>query len=214
VVLRLWSEIDRQLAIRQQLIQTVELKIHDARDLLLAQRSEHDYVIHAIQELGPELLTQHRDHLLFHTIEIATGILEDVLASDVRRHDDDGVLEVHRATLRIREPPVIQDLQQYVEHIGVRLFDLVEEHYRIRTPPNRFRELPAFLESNVAWRRADQSRDGVLLHVLRHVDARHRLFVVEQKLRKCARSLGLSHPRRSEKNERADWTIRVLQSCA
>src|SRR6185312_1807289 len=154
VVLRLGSEIDRQLAIGQQLIQTIELKIHDARDLLLAQRPEHDYVIHAIQKLGPELLPQHRDHLLLHTIEIAAGILQDVLASDVRRHDDHGVLEVHRATLRIREPPVIQDLQQYVEHIGMRFFDLVEEHDRIRTPPNRFGELSAFLESNVAGRRA------------------------------------------------------------
>ena len=35
--------------------------------------------------------------------------------------------------------------KQHVEHIRMRLFDLVEQHHGIRPPPNLLGELPAFL---------------------------------------------------------------------
>ena len=85
---------------------------------------------------------------------------------------------------------------------------------RVRPAAHRFGELPAFLVADVARRRADQPRDGVLLHVLRHVDAHHRVLVVEQKLGERARSLGLSNAGRTEEDERADRPIRILKSGA
>lgn len=47
--------------------------------------------------------------------------------TQVRRHDDDGVLEVHHAALRIGQAPLFQNLEQGVEQIGVSLLNLVEE---------------------------------------------------------------------------------------
>ena len=138
-------------------------------------------------------------------------MLEDERRADVRRHDDDGVPEVHRAPLRIGEAPVVENLQQDVEHVRMRLLDLVEQHHRVRAAAHRLGELAALLVADVARRRADQPRDGVLLHVLRHVDAHHRLLVVEQELGERARRLGLSHARGAEEDERADGPIRILQ---
>src|ERR1700755_1839307 len=45
----------------------------------------------------------------------------------VRGHDQHGVLEVHRAALRVGQAAVVENLQEYVENVGVRLLYLVEE---------------------------------------------------------------------------------------
>ena len=131
--------------------------------------------------------------------------------ADVRRHDDDGVLEVDFAALRVGQTPVFEHLQQQVEDVGMRFLDLVEQHDRVRTAAHGFGQLTAFFVADVSRRRADQTRDRVLLHVLRHVDADHRLFVVEQELGDAARDFGLADAGRSEEDERADRAIGVLQ---
>jgi len=33
-------------------------------------------------------------------------------------------------------PPIVEDLEQHVEHVGVRLLDLVEQHHRVGAPAN------------------------------------------------------------------------------
>ena len=133
---------------------------------------------------------------------------------DIRGHDDDGVAEVHRAPLAVGQPAVVEDLQEDVEDVGVGLFDLVEEDHRVGPPPHRFGELAALVVADVAGRRADQARDRVLLHVLRHVDADHRLLVVEQELGQRARDLGLSDAGRAEEEERTDGSVGVLEAGA
>src|SRR6185503_14584042 len=98
----------------------------------------------------------------------------------------------------------------------MRFLDLVEENHAVGSAAYRFGELAALVVSDVPWRRAHQSRHRVLLHVLGHVDAYHRRFVVEQGLRECASDLGLSDPRRTQEDERANRSIGILQagSCA
>ena len=41
-------------------------------------------------------------------------------------NDHDGVLEVHHPSVAVRDAPVVQDLEQDVEHVRVRLLDLVK----------------------------------------------------------------------------------------
>ena len=57
---------------------------------------------------------------------------------------------------------------------------------------DRLGQLSGLVVADVARRRADHPRHGVLLLVLRHVDADHRLLVVEQELGERARQLGLA----------------------
>ena len=94
----------------------------------------------------------------------------------------------------------------------VRLFDFVEEHHRIRPTAHRLAQLPAFFVADVARRRAHQSGHGVLLHVLGHIDAHHRLIVVEEELGQGPRQLGLADSSRPQKDERPDRTPRVAQA--
>ena len=91
--------------------------------------------------------------------------------------------------------PVVQHLQQDVEHVRVRLLDLVEQDHGVGLAAHLLGELPALLVAHVARRRADQPRDRELLHVLGHVDADQRVLVVEQELRQRPGQLGLAHAR-------------------
>ena len=75
----------------------------------------------------------------------------------------------------------------------MRLFDFIKKNYRIRPPANCLGKLSAFLVTDISRRSADHARDGVLLHVFGHVQPHHRTFIVKQKFRERARSLGLTN---------------------
>src|SRR2546427_5416524 len=51
-----------------------------------------------------------------------------------------------------------------------RSLDFIQQDDRVRRPADAFRQLPAFFVAHVPGRRADQLRDGMLLHELRHVE--------------------------------------------
>jgi len=96
----------------------------------------------------------------------------------------------------------------------VRLLDLVEQDHGVRPAAHGLGQAAALVVADVAGGRADQARDGVLLLVLAHVDAHHVLLVVEQELGDRARDLGLADARRTEHQERAQGTRRLLQAGA
>ena len=135
----------------------------------------------------------------------------DVPRPDVRGHDDDRVAEVHAAAEAVGQDPVVEHLEQDVEHVGVRLLDLVEEHDGVRLAADLLGQLAALLVADVAGRRADEARHGELLHVLRHVDADERVLAVEEVLRQPLRELGLADARGAEEDERADGPLRVFE---
>ena len=138
--------------------------------------------------------------------------LAQVGRAEVRRHDQHGVLEVDRATLGVGQAAVLEDLQQRVEHVGVRLLDLVEEHDGERLAPHGLGELAALFVPDVAGGRADQPADGVLLHVLGHVELDERVLVVEEELGQRLGQLGLPDARRAEEDERAARALGVLEA--
>jgi hypothetical protein len=109
-------------------------------------------------------------------------VLLDPLRAHVGGHDDNRVLEVHRPPLGVREAPLVQDLEQDVEDVGVGFLDLVEEKHRVRAPPHGLCELPCLLVADVAWRGAYQPGDRVPLLELAHVDADHRRLFPEERL--------------------------------
>ena len=94
---------------------------------------EHDDVVDAVDELGPEVLLHDLHHRLLHlrVVRLA-GHLLDHLRAEVRGHDDHGVAEVDGAALAVGQAAVVEHLQQHVEHVRVRLLDLVEQHHRVR----------------------------------------------------------------------------------
>ena len=78
------------------------------------------------------------------------------MGAGIAGHDHNGVLEAHRAARIVRQTPVLQDLQQDIEHIRVRLFDLVQEHHAVGLAPHRLGKLAALLIAHIAGSRADE----------------------------------------------------------
>ena len=85
------------------------------------------------------------------------------VAPEVGGHDDDRVLEVHRAPLGIGKPAIVEDLEKYVEDVGMRLLYLVQKQHRVRAAADLFCELSCLLVANIAWRCTNQTTDGVTL---------------------------------------------------
>ena len=101
---------------------------------------------------------------------------------------------------------LLKHLQQQVEHVRVRLLDLVEQNHAVGPAPDPFGEHAALLVADVSGRCAYQAGDVVLLHEVRHVDAHQGIFIAEQKLgqglgrQRLADSGG---PQEHERSERA-----------
>ena len=187
------------------------------------QRVEDDDFVEPVQELRTEVRPQRVHDLALDVLVerrrrtvALQRLFRDVVAADVRRHDHDRVLEVDRAALPVRQPPVVEQLQHDVEHLRMRLLDLVEQDDRVGAPADGFGQLSGLLVADVSGRRADQPRHGVLLLVLGHVDPDHRLLVVEQEFGERAGELGLADAGRAEEHEAAERPIRILEpgACA
>ena len=94
------------------------------------------------------------------------------------------------------------------------LFDLVKQDDAVGAPTDRLCQLAALVITDVAGRRANQARDGMLLHVLRHVEADHGLLVVEEKLRKRTGRFRFAHASGTEEDEAADGTLGITEARA
>ena len=134
--------------------------------------------------------------------------------ADIRRHDDDGVLEVHRPALAVRQPTIIENLQHDVPDIRMRLLDFIQQDDRIRPPPDALGEIAALVIADISRRRSDQARHRMFFHVLRHIDADHRPLVVEEEFRESPRCFRFADAGRSEEHEHANRPVLILQSRA
>src|SRR5215203_2311756 len=213
------SELDRHVALDELLAEALYLDLDDVAHVLALELVEDDDLVDPVEELGAEDLAQLARNPGFHLLVGETGVvraeaqrlgLVDRLSPDVGGHDENDVLEVHGAALRVRELPVLQYLQHDVEDVGVGLLDLVEEDDRVRTPPHLLRELSALIVADVARRRTDEAAHRVALHVLGHVEPDHGVLVAEEVLGERPRELGLADPCRTKEDERAARAIRVF----
>src|SRR5437762_1940446 len=213
-------ERDPQLAIDEVLVELRDQQRHDQPQVVVGQRLEDDDLVDAVDELGVERPFDFAEHHLVHALRnlAAVGGLESHRAlllneagADVRRHDDDGVLEVHPVAEVVGEVAALEHLQQDIEDVRMRLLDLVEQHHRVRVAFHLLGELAALFVTDVSGRRADQLRDRVLLHVLGHVEADQRMVAAEEEIRERARQLGLADAGGPEEYEAADGPVRILQ---
>src|SRR3546814_7541650 len=60
------------------------------------------------------------------------ALARHVARAGIGRHDQDDVAEVDGLAVMIGQAAMVHDLQQYVEQVGMRLFDLVEQQHAMR----------------------------------------------------------------------------------
>ena len=193
--------------------------------LFAAQRVEVDDVVDAVDEFGCEgFLETLLDDVALHLrlLGLAGGGVEthahaevlQLAAADVGGHDDDGVAEVDLAADAVGELSVVEHLEQHVEHVGVCLLNLVEQHDAIGFAAYTLGELAALLVAHISRRRSDEAAHGELLHVLAHVDAYHGGLAVEEVFGQNLGQVGLADAGGAEEEEAADGAVGVLEAGA
>jgi hypothetical protein len=126
-------------------------------------------------------------------------------------HDQDHVAEIDLLADGVRQRAVVHDLQQDVEHVGVRLLDLVEQDDAVRVLVDLIGQQPPLVVADVARRRADQPADRVPLHVLRHVEAQQ---LDPERGAQLLGDLGLADAGRAAEEVAADGLLRVAKARA
>ena len=185
---------------------------------------EYDQFVHTVNELGAEhtLYLIHHAALHFRVVKRLIGIgakphglaADNALSAGVARHDDNAILKAGHAPHVIRQPSVLQDLQQHVKNIRVRLFDLIKQHNAVRLAADGFSQLAALLKADITGRRAHHARGSVFFHVFAHIQADQRIFIAEHRLAQGAAQLRLADASRSQEDEGANRPFRVLKSRA
>ena len=136
------------------------------------------------------------------------------LGTNVAGHDDDGVLEVHRAALRIRDAAIVQNLEHDVSDVLVGLFDLVEQHHGVGLTAHLFGELATLIVAHIARRRTHQTGHRMTLHVLGHINADHGVLIAEHGFGQRLAQLRLTHAGGTEEQKAANGALGVLQAHA
>ena len=85
----------------------------------------------------------------------------------------------------------------------MRLFDFIEQDNRIRLSAHLFRQLTRFVITDIAGRRTDQTRNGMFLHKLGHIEPDERFRRIEQFFGKELYKLGFADARGTDENKRS-----------
>jgi hypothetical protein len=175
---RLGLERDRHAPLGELRLELQDELLDDRLHHLRRQRVERDDGVEAVAELGAEdrsmrllraLLRRFRrlsPRVVRRRSQKPIVRCAQLARAGVGRHDEHDLPEVGLAAVVVGQRGVVHHLEQDVEDVGVRLLDLVEQQHRVRVLADGVDEQAALLEADVAGRRADQPRDGVLLHVL------------------------------------------------
>ena len=124
---------------------------------------------------------------------------------------DDGVAEVHALAAAIRQPALVERLQEQVQQAGTRLLHFIQQHHRVRIVFELICEHPAALAADDAARHADQLvRADTPVLVLGHVDADHLLLVAEQERGDRFCQLCLADAGRPEEQQHAVGSIEAV----
>ena len=92
--------------------------------------------------------------------------------------------------------------------------NFIKKQNRIGFSPDGFGQVTALIISDISRRSPDQTGHRVFFHILGHIDADHRLLIVEHELRQSPGQFGFSHTGGPQENERSNRAVRILQTRA
>lgn len=138
-------------------------------------------------------------------------MLDYYLVAEVGRQEEDDIFAVNQAAFTVCHFALIERLVEQVEHIRVRFFHFIEQYYRVGFLANRFGQYAAFTVANVARRGANQSRDGMFLLELGHIDGGQVLATAVEQLCQLQDGFSFTHAAGASQQERAQRASRTAQ---
>ena len=187
---------------------------------------QHEFLDHHGDDLGRQMREGddgvepvaefRREHPVdrLHVVTLALGPREaerrprHIRSAGIGGHDQDHMAEVDLLAAVVGQLAVIHDLQEHIEHVRMRLLDFVEQKHAMRMLIDAVGQKPALVEADIAGRRADQPRDGVALHIFRHVKADQ---LDAERRRELFGHFGLADAGRPREQVTADRLFRLAQ---
>lgn len=159
---------------------------------------EDDDIVDSVNELWREMTADRSHHqvlgLRFH---LAFTHVAKISRAEVACHDDDCVSEVYHSALAIRQPAIVQDLQEKSDEFPASLLDLVYQYNTVWLATNVFRQLTCEIDGSESRNResglsleeeptsrimthisrgsTNKARNGVFLRVFRRIYPDHRV---------------------------------------
>ena len=121
--------------------------------------------------------------------------------ASITGHYHHSILEVYRATLAIGQTSIVHDLQQCIEDLWMRLFNLVQQNDAVRATAHLLGQLTTFVIADIPWRATEQTSNGMRLHVLRHIHADQAILTTEEFSGQRFRQFRLTHTRWAKEEE-------------
>ena len=186
--------------------------VHDAQNNGLVERLEAHHGIEPVAELRRKQALD-VGHLVARLARIGKtdGRLVHRLGTGIGGHDDDYVAEVGLTPIVVSQRTVVHHLQQHVEDVRVRLFDLVEQQYTMRLFSDSFCQQATLVETDIARRCAYQTAHGMALHILGHVEPKQFDAHDVGQLFRC---FGLADASGARKQEAPDRLVVLAQARA
>ena len=104
-----------------------QLYLCDVSNLFFLKWMKDNRIIDAVDEFRPEGLGHHFHHRGFYFLVYGSCHALDQVRTQVRRHNQHRVPEVHGTTMAISQPAVVEYLQQDIENVRMSLLDFVQE---------------------------------------------------------------------------------------
>ena len=200
------GELELHTAGREQRLEHAELLVENAACHVEGHLTEDDGARQTIEKFGLEELFHLGEHGIARR-DVAgkshTGLARK-LRSGVGGENQQHMTEIGLASVGVSERGAIHDLEQDVENVGMRLFDLIEQQHAVGRAADGVGELSAVLVAHVAGGRTDEARHGVFLGILAHVEV-HQLNA--QLLGEHFGHFGLAHAGGADEKERGHGLV-------
>ncbi len=187
-----------------------ELHFHDGAHGGLAERPVN-HRLEAGQQRRLEVVTQQRAQPFmqvgFGGLRLFLQQLHDVVAAEVRGHQDNGVAEVDFPAFTVAHKAPVKDLVEQVHHITMRLLHFIEQDHAVRAFSDGFSEDAALAVTDIPRWGALQLGYGVRLLVLGEVDGNQGFLAAKQFVRQGQRRFGLAGAARPGQQEHALRTV-------
>ena len=136
------------------------------------------------------------------------------MGTQIRGHDNNGILEVYHSALAIGKTSIIQNLQQDIKHISMSLFDFIQQNNTIWMTTNSLCQLTTLVIAYIAWRRTNQTGYRVFLHVFTHINTNHAAFIIKESLCQSLGQLGFTNTSRAKEDKGTNWPFWSLDTCS
>ena len=152
----------QELLLLQTSVEFFQHQVNNGGDVLLGQWFIKDNFIQTVEKLRTEGLFQKLIDLFLRLRGNFSPFVDSFQqngGTQIRGQDDDGILKIHRPALGVGNSAVIQDLQQNVEDVRMRLFDFIKQEHRIGLSADGLCQLSSLFIAYISGRRPNQTGD-------------------------------------------------------